>query len=205
MKSLEEHYMRSKETKGDIEEHIETLYEYAKKCDSILELGVRGCVSSWAFVRGLRDNGVPKKRLLCNDIKRHESVAELKRIALATSLDFEFIEENDLLVDLKGEQFDLTFIDTWHVYGQLKRELKKFAPSTRKYILMHDTEVDRVHGESVRCNWNTSMQSLQTNIPEDEIRKGLEPAIAEFLVEHPEWAIEFVKVNNNGLTCLARH
>jgi len=44
----------------------------------------------------------------------------------------------------------LVFIDTWHVYGQLKRELAKYAPLTKKYILMHDTTVDEWVGESVR-------------------------------------------------------
>ena len=27
----------------------------------------------------------------------------------------------------------MTFIDTWHVYAQLKRELKKFSRFTNKY------------------------------------------------------------------------
>lgn len=205
MKTLEEQYILSQTTPGDIEEHIETLYEYAKKCDSILELGVRSCVSSWAFVKGLRDNDFEKKRLLCNDIKYHSNIDGLKRIAVETGVGFGFVEKNDLLMDLRGEEFDLTFIDTWHVYGQLIRELNKFAGSTRKYIIMHDTEIDRVHGESVRCNWNTSQQARDTNIPEAEIRKGLEPAITEFLEGHPEWVIEIVKINNNGLTVLARH
>jgi hypothetical protein len=37
---------------SDINEHLPTLYKYACECDSILELGVRGCVSSWAFLMG---------------------------------------------------------------------------------------------------------------------------------------------------------
>jgi hypothetical protein len=204
MKSLDEHYTLSQTTKADIEEHIETLYEYAKKCDSVLELGVRSCVSSWAFVKGLRDNGSVKRRLLCNDIQYHHAIAELERIATETAVDFEFVEKNDLSMDLNGEEFDMTFIDTWHIYGQLKRELNKFAPSTRKYIIMHDTEVDRVFGESLRCGWDTAQQARETNIPEAEIRKGLEPAITEFLEEHPEWVIDLIKTNNNGLTVLVR-
>ena len=33
----------------------------------------------------------------------------------------------------------LVFIDTLHVYGQLKRELAKFAPVARTFIVLHDT------------------------------------------------------------------
>jgi hypothetical protein len=205
MKSLEEHYALSQTTIGDIEEHIDDLYEYTKRCDSVLELGVRTVVSSWAFVKGLRDNGAAgKRRLLCVDLAYHENVAELRRVAIETGVDFDFIEKNDLELDLQGEEFDLTFIDTWHVYGHLKRELNKFAPSTRKYIIMHDTETDKVHGESIRVGWDTAHQAVSSNIPEAEIRKGLGPAITEFLEEHPEWVVELIKLNNNGLTVLSR-
>jgi hypothetical protein len=34
---------------SDINEHIPTLYEYAKNCEVIAEMGVRGVVSTWAF------------------------------------------------------------------------------------------------------------------------------------------------------------
>ena len=40
-------------TPCDINEHLPTLYKYATECESILELGVRGCVSCWALLNGL--------------------------------------------------------------------------------------------------------------------------------------------------------
>ncbi len=49
------------------------------------------------------------------------------------SITLEFIEGNDLHVDL-GEGVDLLFIDTWHVYPQLKRELEIHSPKVRKCI-----------------------------------------------------------------------
>jgi hypothetical protein len=55
-------------TKSDINEHLNTLYEYALNCESILELGVRGCVSSWAFTYGLLNNNKSKKKLILNDL-----------------------------------------------------------------------------------------------------------------------------------------
>ena len=50
----------------DIMEHLPTLCKYAKECNSILETGVRGCISSWSFLYGLVDseNGEPKRMFL---------------------------------------------------------------------------------------------------------------------------------------------
>ena len=55
-------------TNSDINEHLPTLYNYASKCESIIELGVRGIVSSYAFVYGLLNNNSSNKKLLLNDI-----------------------------------------------------------------------------------------------------------------------------------------
>ena len=47
----------------DIMEHLPTLYNYAKDCDSVFETGVRSCISSWAFVFGLLNEYKSKKRI----------------------------------------------------------------------------------------------------------------------------------------------
>ena len=86
---------------------------------------------------------------------------------------------NDLELDIT-DNVDLTFIDTWHVYGQLKRELNKFSKITNKYIIMHDTTVDEIYGETIRCRWNAEEQSIESGIPVEEINKGLWPAIEDF-------------------------
>jgi len=100
------------------------------------------------------------------------------------------------------ENVDMCFIDTWHVYGQLKRELAKFAPLTNKYIIMHDTTVDEIVGETIRSGMNAVEQSIQTGIPVDEINCGLGKAIDEFLQENSEWIMKEKFTNNNGLTVL---
>ena len=86
---------------------------------------------------------------------------------------------NDLELDIT-DNVDLTFIDTWHVYGQLKRELNKFSKITNKYIIMHDTTVDEIYGETIRMGWNAEEQSIESGIPVEEINKGLWPAIEDF-------------------------
>jgi hypothetical protein len=49
------------EERSDINEHLPVLCEYAKDCESIIELGVRGQISTYAFVRELMSNNLDKK------------------------------------------------------------------------------------------------------------------------------------------------
>jgi hypothetical protein len=90
------------------------------------------------------------------------------------------------------------------VYGQLKRELNKFKGFTKKYIILHDTDIDSVYGESIRMNYDILSQSDSTGIPFQEICKGIGPAIEEFLIDNPEWVTHERFTNNNGLTVLKK-
>jgi len=189
----------------DIMEHLPTLYNYAKECNSVFETGVRGCVSSWAFLYGLLDNNnkETKKSLFLNDIYSCD-ISNLLRVSSSFSnIDIKYEWKNNLLLDMK-ETYDITFIDTWHVYGQLKRELDKFSTVTNKYIIMHDTTVDEIYGETIRCGGDAVRQSQQTGFPVDEIQKGLWPAVTEFLKNNKEWRLKERFTNNNGLTILER-
>ena len=118
-------------------------------------------------------------------------------------IDIKYDWINDLYLEIKGK-YDLTFIDTWHVYGQLKRELEKFSKVTNKYIIMHDTTVDAELGETIRLGWNAKEQSMKTGFPLDEINKGLIPAITEFLESNKNWKMKERFTNNNGLTILEK-
>ena len=188
---------------GDIYEHLPTLYKYAKECDSVFETGVRGCISSWAFLYGLLDNNNGnKKKFLMNDIEPF-NINNLLQISKLFEIDIKYEWKNNLLLEL-NENYDITFIDTWHVYGQLKRELDKFSKITNKYIIMHDTTVDEIYGETIRVGWDPVQQSKDSGFPIHEITKGLLSAIEEFLNNHPEWYIKERFTNNNGLTILAR-
>lgn len=188
----------------DIMDHLPTLYNYASECDSVFETGVRGCVSSWAFLYGLLNgNNQNTKTLFMNDI----DVCQIDDI-LSASKPFDNIVvkyewKNNLLLDFT-EKYDITFIDTWHIYGQLKRELNKFSKLTNKYIILHDTTVDETYGETIRCRWDAERQSNESGIPVDEINKGLWPAIVEFIQNNPEWYIKERFTNNNGLTILSK-
>jgi hypothetical protein len=192
--------------KSDINEHLPTLARYASDCESVIELGVRGCISSWAFMVGLQNNNRQIKTLFLNDIEPCEitNLLELSKSPdVGISVSYQWV--NDLLLNTDDLQTDLTFIDTWHVYAQLKRELEKFSKITRKYIIMHDTVVDGIHGETIRrMKDKAEQQSLETGFPLEEINRGLVPAIKEFLKKNPEWILHEHYENNNGLTILKR-
>jgi cephalosporin hydroxylase len=160
---------------------------------------VRSVVSSYLAV-GLK--GKTPNKLIQIDIERTPTVSKFITECMAEGINVTFYEESDLTCPM--EPTELLFIDTWHVYGHLKRELERWNSSVSKYIIMHDTTVDDVHGESIRQGWDTKKQSVETGIPEDEIRKGLWPAIEEFLAAHTEWKLEMRYTNNNGLTILSR-
>lgn len=198
---MEDAYQRMCTEPSDINEHIPTLYEYAKRCERITELGTRACVSTWAFLKGLADNGSSVKKLVSIDIEYNPNVDYVKTCA-ASVVDYTFIASNDL--ERTPDQTDMTFVDTWHVYAQLKRELALYAPVTKKYIVMHDTTVDAEDGESIRCGLDSRQQSIESGFSEDEIRQGLRRAIDEFLSWNDDWVVDNVFTNNNGLTILRR-
>jgi hypothetical protein len=210
MITLDEKYTQVCETPSDINEHLPTLYTYSKECTSILELGVRSAVSTFAFLKGLSDNNSTEKRLIScdtNNITDHLNVTYINTFTKQYNIDYTFLLKNDLHIDIPNEisEVDITFIDTWHVYGHLRRELQKFAPITKKYIVMHDTELDKESGETIRSGWNAQHQSRESGIPVEEILRGLEPAIDEFLGANPEWVRYETFTHNNGLTILKRN
>lgn len=187
-------------TRSDINEHLPTLARHASECMHVTECGVRTAVSSYAFGHALLDK--PESRLVQVDLARSPEIDEFQEACSREGLSSVFHEMSDL--DCPIEETDLLFIDTWHIYGQLKRELARWHSHVRKYIILHDTEVDGVYGETIRIGRDAVQQSKDTGIPVDEIRLGLKPAIYEFLNGHPEWVVYEHFANNNGLTVLTR-
>ena len=97
----------------DIMEHLYTLYNYSKECDSIFETGVRGCVSSWAFLKGLIDSNKNgnKKILFMNDIDVCD-INELLDCGKNFDIELKYEWKNNLLLDLAVNK-----------YGDFKRTL----------------------------------------------------------------------------------
>lgn len=192
-------------TPNDIYEHLPVLAHYSKDCNSIAEFGVRAICSTWAFLYALASSSsTTPKTLYCVDIDDVPNIHEVANKVATVGIDLKFFKNDSVTVTLPSD-VDILFIDTWHVFAHLIRELENHHKKVRKYIFMHDTETDRIYGESVRLNMDTQKQAEETGYPVEEICAGLWPAIQLFLDRHrDEWVFEKAWVNNNGLTCLRR-
>jgi hypothetical protein len=82
--------------------------------------------------------------LVCYDLVKHPAVERLRALAGPTRLVFH--EQDVRQADL--EPTDLLFIDTDHVYEQLRLELARHAGKVHKYIAVHGTTTFADEGES---------------------------------------------------------
>lgn len=210
MTELDKKYDNSKNTISDINEHVETLYKYTLECSSVAELGVRGFVSTWAFLKGLRDSHHQNLKYYAFDIVDINSET-LDRICFENNIDnTNHFNQSDLTVDITNEQYDMVFIDTAHNYPHCYEELKKFHSHCNKYIIMHDTTIDGETSECVRLGYEPQhyaqlLQQYDNKYTEEEFKQGLLYAIGHFLEEYPEWEIHETYHNNNGLTILKKN
>lgn len=179
--TIEEIYKNVCDKASDINEHLPTLRKYAEGCDLVVEMGVRWVVSTWAFL------AAKPKKLLSIDIVHPNTFGSnldaVNQICKAENQDFEFIQGDTTRITIP--QCDFLFIDTWHVYDQLKIELDRHCDKVNKFIALHDTETFGKVGETPS-------------------HKGLQFAVDEFLESKPEWQLEKHYENNNGLTILKR-
>lgn len=170
-------YEWATKTPSDINQNVHILYDIAKECETVVEMGVRTGVSTRAFLN-------TDVKLISFDISLDAGVQRLFNLAKKQGKDVQYIKEN--VLDIEIDECDLLFIDTLHTYEQLKQELKFHGNKAKKYIAFHDT-----HTFGLR----------------DEIgngRKGLMTAIIEFMTINPHWVFHIHKTNNNGLTVLKR-
>jgi hypothetical protein len=180
-----------KNTPSDINEHFDTLLKYASECENIVEFGIRGICSTWAFL------AAKPKKLISYDIKNPEyfggNLDEIIFAAKESNIEFIFIEGDTTKITIPNT--DLLFIDTWHTYDQLSLELKIHASNVNKYIILHDTTTYEWKDETFQ-HVNTWSNNF--------IGGGLWKAVNEFLEINPLWSIKERFVNNNGLTVIQK-
>jgi hypothetical protein len=200
---IERGYIRRCTVESDINEHLPTLYKYALECNHITECGVRTAVSSYAFAYALCQKENSKHILI--DICGSDGIDIFLDECEFSKTHTIFYEESDLTCPI--ENTELLFIDTWHVYGHLKRELARWNSYVTKYIILHDTTIDGELGEFMRYAHlhDIEKEVKDSGLTEEEIKKGLWPAIEEFIARHPEWKVKERYTNNNGLTILERY
>jgi hypothetical protein len=193
MELIYQKYQEKCSTISDINEHLPTLKKYAEECESIVEMGVRSIVSTWAFL-----SAKPKK-LISLDLYHPSSFGgnldEVIQLSSENGIEFEFVEKSSLEYEMTN--VDLLFIDTWHDYLQLKKEMFRHHSKVNKYIILHDTTTFGYKDESFYDEYGNSRP--ETNLP-----KGLYTAVDEFLFANKEWRLWEKKSNNNGLTILKK-
>lgn len=175
--TLDELYKQKCSKKCDINEHLPVLKEYASKVNHITEFGVRRGISTIALLAG------KPKILISYDIddKRFKNYKPYKKAANDTK--FTFVKADVLKIDI--EETDLLFIDTYHTYEQLKKELILHSKKVKKYIIFHDVITFGKTGE-------------------DGKNPGLMQAISEFISDNKSWSIEKLLKNNNGLCIISK-
>lgn len=177
--SLLEQFEHYKNTPSDINEHLDVLFGYAKTCKVIREFGSRWGVSTTALICAA------PKELYCYDI---EIYPQLQQIQAAAKIEFphtkmEIINTSTLMTP--SFMCDMLFLDSYHVYDQVRDELILHANNVNKFLIFHDT---------VKFG----------DVGQTEGFKGVMPAIQGFLEWHPEWVLLEHRINNNGLTVLGR-
>ena len=179
---------------SDINLHIPAIIELAKECDTITEMGVRGIVSTWAWLAGNPKNGLISYDLV-DPSNWGGKIEDVYETAEAYSIPFKFIETNVLEIEI--EETDLLFIDTWHCYDQLKLELSIHSNKVKKYICFHDTTTYAHTNEPLTSDHNWEDNTTQG--------KGVWDAVTEFLLENDKiWELVERFENNNGFTIIKR-
>lgn len=183
---------------SDINEHVPVLKRLSQECECVTEIGVREAVSTWGILKGLSENNKIKKGYLGIDLCYPSCLLQLSSIAEGATVDFDFWKVNDMEIDIP--ETDMLFIDSLHTYCHLTYELETFSPKVRKYIAMHDTSAPWGNQDDDAYHGNYSEYPEHIN----KQKRGLWPAVEDFLSSHPEWKLNERKLNNHGFTILER-
>lgn len=194
-------YFNLCQTTSDINEHLPILRNLSAKYDNVVEFGVRWIVSTYALLAGR-----PSKLTSVDVIHPAAQGADIKiveNLAKDNFVDFNFIQESTLNANLFDE-CDMLFIDTLHHYKQLKTELYIHAHKVKKCIVFHDI-ISFGHGnEGDYLKIKSTNVVTQAYIESLKDEQGIRLAVVEFMKEHPEWYVEDLFSNNNGLLILKR-
>ena len=88
--NIDEKFIELVNTHSDINEHLNTLFEYALKCDTIAEFGVRDIVSTFAFAKAR-----PKK-ITCVDVLIPKNINEFIKACEIQNINCEFFKDDTL-------------------------------------------------------------------------------------------------------------
>jgi len=159
----------------DIHEHLPLLSQLTSECKHVTELGVGHAQSTLAFLRH-------DIELHSYEYRPHDYIPKLFEDFRNAGRNVTLHIDDTRAVEIAPTDF--LFVDSLHIYEQVKVELQLHANKARKYIGFHDTTTYATNGEFGG--------------------RGIWPAIQEFIDSHPEWQLIERLINNNGLTILKR-
>lgn len=179
-------YLTLCNTPTDITAHLPVFKKYAEQCKHITEFGVRDVVSTYAFI----ESGAVIRSY---DIEYSPNMKPALEHAKKRGVDLKFIIRDTLYLKNKQgqsviDETDFLFIDTLHIYKQLREELKLHGNKAKKYLAFHDVYTfgycDEISNHSPTA--------------------GLLPAIFEFLCANKHWSVDYFSTASNGLLVLKR-
>jgi hypothetical protein len=197
---LNHQYELASRTPSDINEHLCELRSLAQECSSVVEIGLRTMVSSWGILMGLSESRSVTRSYLGIDIESPpvHVFRLVSQLAQANNILFNILKANDMDIDIVPTE--MLFIDSLHTYCHLTYELEKFSPQVRKYIAVHDTSAPWGNMDEPAYRGDFSEYPLEY----DRTKRGLWPAVEDFLERHPEWILLNRYHNNHGFTILKR-
>jgi len=195
-------------------DYIKPLAEYAQGCEHITEMGVAIVCSTWAWLSAKPkrlvsvdiDHNCPvdevreaAKRIgvdfefvvgdtnhgVTVELNKHCPVLNGGQNEKNNGENYRKVWESEPVPYYNCEPTDLLFIDTYHHYASLKKELDVHSPQVKKYLILHDTVAFGKRGEG-----------------NDTV--GLAKAVSEFLEENPQWTTEKEYTNWPGLYVMKR-
>lgn len=166
---------------SDISAHLPLLHFLAHQSKTIVEIGVRDCYSTVAFL-------LAEKDLWSIDLNSSPTIDILLEEKLPN---WTFIQGDSIAVhnhQLLPSSFDLLFIDGLHTADQVKAEINTYAGNVKKFIAFHDSAI---HSQGLYSR-------------DEQGKDGILAPIYEFVENHPEWKIVYQCEFNHGLLIIQR-
>lgn len=217
LKTVLDSFSVAAQINSHVKEHLDTVREYARKSESILELGISAYTLGmlWTCVLGMAETS----RKTTPVYKGLFSIGQEKDFEAAETqgkdagVDVDIIGDNPKIeietsLESLGGNFDTLVINSWFTYCHVKYNLDKFSQITNKYIIICGTTMFKKQDHMLYAgkeNKNFKKGDFSEFPPEyDRSKKGLGLAISEFLEAHPEWSVIESSDVKYGITILGK-
>lgn len=161
--------------------------DHVKGLRTILEIGVRGGISTNSFLYGIRDRGHNNVHLYsmdiadCSDVVKDEKLKE----------NWTFIQGDSKTISWNKE-IDVLLIDGDHSYDGVKADFERFVPFVKEggLILMHD--VRWAHKGVIKFFWE-EIQYPKAYLPLSKSGLGIVNKLTKSLVDDAKINLNHVK------------